>query len=167
MTDATRFYERVHMPRWLLITMALPAIAAAVAAALAYLREGALAPAIALAGASVLLAAFAYAMRWFEVSIDRRAMTYRWAGFPRGRVNLAEIVEVAVVPYPYFRYGGWGWRVGFGLRSVAYSVPFKRRALSVRTSRGFVRRRDFTLERCEEAREVLAYVSGLEREEPR
>lgn len=114
--------------------------------------EGPRPVAILLGAMSILMAFVARTFRWFEVTVSEEGLTYRWAGFRPRTVPLADIESVEVVKYPWLY--GYGWR--FVGRTVAYSMPFARRALAVGLRRGSFNRYLFTLPACEEAREVLA-----------
>jgi hypothetical protein len=141
MTTPIRYHEKVYQPTGIVVLLAAIAIAQATGAAAAFAKGAPIALSIVLGGAALIVVYIAFALRWFEVTIDAAGVRYGWAGFPGGAIPAEEVVSAEAARYPWIY--GYGWRVAG--RTICYSMPFAREALAIGRSRGVFRRYLFTV----------------------
>ncbi len=143
------YRETTPSPRWLLIGMALLALAPLLGATAA-MRDPSLSGAGGVATVAVLLLASAMLLGLvmlgskLTVEVDAERVRFRFGPFGR-TLRTMDIEAAAVERYSLWTFGGWGWRFGWlrdahGHRPQAFTVPFLRSGVAVITRSGGTRK---------------------------
>jgi hypothetical protein len=89
---------------------------------------------VALLVSGVLLLAVARWLTLLHIHVSGEVLSFRFGPFRR-HIPLSQIERIAVTPYPWTRYGGWGIRMARGKRR-AFSMPFVRTGIELTVSDG-------------------------------
>src|SRR5688500_6963264 len=91
MTTPIHYHEKVYQPTGMMALLAALAIAQVGGAAVLFATGGPVAVSIVFGVGALVVTYLAFALRWFEVTIDGAGVRYGWAGFPGGTIPAGEV----------------------------------------------------------------------------
>ena len=132
----TRYRETIGAAWWFVALLACAALAP-LTSLIVEIRRGQLLQVGILLVVSALLVLLVLVFLRLRVDIDRATLGFHFGPFGR-TLQAADIESVSVERYRWTTFGGWGWRFAWleGTLVQAFSVPFVRTGVRIRTHAG-------------------------------